>query len=459
MSTSTAPWPPESSVSLASIRKTLLDGASLIALGGGIAVLVAIAYLVFVPARFEASTEILFDPRGLKAVTNELVSRVENNESSISLLESQMRVVNSEPVLRAVVDRLNLKQDVEFTGAPGLLSPLLGAIGATPRKEPAETRALRQLQRVVHVERASRSYVVVVSAISEDPNKAARITDAVANAYIEEETRAQSDAAKRVSTAMTSRLRELADRLRSAEDNVENFKKTNNLIVSGTTRKLLSDQQLEELSTQLSQARNVTAGQRARIDQIDRAVRSGGDIEKLPEAVQSPLIAQLRSQYAEIVRQEGSATALLGERNPDVIVIRRRLSQHKQLITDELRRISAAARIDYARALENERTLSANLDRLKDGAVISGEAMVRLRELDRVVDASRAIYEAFLVRAKELGEQENVDTNNTRVIAPALPPDRPTTPRRSLVLVALAAGLICGAGLALLRRYRRGAPA
>jgi uncharacterized protein involved in exopolysaccharide biosynthesis len=76
-----------------------------------------------------------------------------------------------------------------------------------------------------------------------------------------------------------------------------------------------------------------------------------------------------------------------------------------------------------------------------------------------VVEANRAIYEVFLVRTKELNEQEGVDTANTRVIAEALAPNRPSTPRRALVLAALVAGLAAGACLVLLRRYRRPAAA
>ena len=61
----------------------------------------------------------------------------------------------------------------------------------------------------------------------------------------------------------------------------------------------------------------------------------------------------------------------------------------------------------------------------------------------------------FSFGAKELAEQENVDTANTRIIAPALAPDKPTTPRTSLMIAALLAGLACGAALVMLRRYSR----
>ena len=43
--------------------------------------------------------------------------------------------------------------------------------------------------------------------------------------------------------------------------------------------------------------------------------------------------------------------------------------------------------------------------------------LVTLRELQREVQASRAVYESFLVRARETGEQERIDTNNIQVIS------------------------------------------
>jgi uncharacterized protein involved in exopolysaccharide biosynthesis len=73
-----------------------------------------------------------------------------------------------------------------------------------------------------------------------------------------------------------------------------------------------------------------------------------------------------------------------------------------------------------------------------------------LRELEREVDASRAVYESFLVRARETREQERLDTVNVRVLSDAQPPlDRSWPPRRLvLLLAALAAGLLGGVGLA-----------
>jgi Mrp family chromosome partitioning ATPase len=83
--------------------------------------------------------------------------------------------------------------------------------------------------------------------------------------------------------------------------------------------------------------------------------------------------------------------------------------------------------------------------------VATNEAMVSLRELERDVLASRAVYEAFLVRARETGEQERIDTKNIRVISPADVPLRRSFPPSNLLIAfgALIIGAATGVGIAL----------
>ena len=79
---------------------------------------------------------------------------------------------------------------------------------------------------------------------------------------------------------------------------------------------------------------------------------------------------------------------------------------------------------------------------------------MRLRELEREVEASRAVYQAFLTRARETGEQQSIDNTNARVISKATPPrDKSWPPRLLLLAVALVGGLGIGTGAGLMREY------
>ncbi len=310
---------------------------------------------------------------------------------------------------------------------------------------------MNALKRVVQVKRAERTYVVDVSATVREPAKAARIANAIAQAYLAEQTAVRSDAARQVSRSLTARLNELRDRVRQAEDRVEAYKAQNNIL--GSSGQLVNEQQLTEMNNQLTLARARTSAAKARLDQVKQVQLSKDGVGAFPEAVQSQTITALRSQYAEVMRREAEQMTSLGSRHPAILEIQAEAERLRRVINDEINRIAISARTEYDSARENEATIAGNVEKLKNGAVSTNEAMVALRELDRDVQANRAVYEAFLVRARETGEQEQIDTKNIRVISPAgIPLYRSFPPsNRLLAAASLVFGIAAGIGIVLAR--------
>ena len=66
--------------------------------------------------------------------------------------------------------------------------------------------------------------------------------------------------------------------------------------------------------------------------------------------------------------------------------------------------------VELQRATQQEQDLSSRLAQLKTRTATDNEDMVKLRELEREVTAKREVYEAFLLRAKETGELEGMNT-------------------------------------------------
>ncbi len=239
--------------------------------------------------------------------------------------------------------------------------------------------------------------------------------------------------------------------MRAAEDRVVTFKARNNIV--GASGQLVDEQQLSELNNQLGLAHARTAAANARLDQVERLQPSKDEIGAFPEAVQSQTITALRSQYAEVMRREAEQMTSLGQRHPAVIEIQAEAARLRKMIEDEIHRIALAARSEYESARANEAALAANLETLKHNAVTTNEAMVTLRELERDVQASRAVYESCVVRARETGEQERLDTKNIRVISRAELPQRRSFPPSNLLLAmgALLLGVGAGSGIVIMR--------
>jgi uncharacterized protein involved in exopolysaccharide biosynthesis/Mrp family chromosome partitioning ATPase len=427
--------------------------------------LVAVLIVVLVPHRYTADTQILIDPTDLHAVGSELVPTTQVSDAAVLQVESQVRVLTSDSVLRRVVKAEALEHDPNFGGPPSPLRLLmmafgLGEAGSTGPAADPSLAALNALKRAIKVKRADRTYVVDVSVTAGDPDKAARLANAVAQAYLEEQTDVRSDAARQISQSLSARLNELKTRVREAEDRVEAFKARNNIVGVGGTiggagggGQLVSDQQLSELNNQLGLARARTAQALARTEEVQRLQQSKGDVGAFPEAIASQTITALRTQYAEVMRREAEQMTTLGAKHPAVIDIQAQAERLRHMIEEEVNRIALSARSEYDSARANEEALGKNLEALKRNAITTNEAMVTLRELERDVQASRAVYESFLVRARETGEQEQLDTKNIRIISRADPPQRRSSPPSSAVLGAgaLAVGIVAGIGIVLTR--------
>ena len=443
-------------VDLKELIRVMRRRRKIILLVAAVPVLLALAYGLIATPLYTTSTQILIDPRDRRIMSNEVTPENLAADGGVAVVESQLLVITSDMVLRRAIVRERLDADPEFggpaTGLAGFARDALAAIGIGGEGGDAELKALRQLKKRIGVKRSEKAFVAEVYVTSEGREKSVRIADAVAQAYLDDQTESRAGAAGRASAALGGRLDALRTRVQEAEDRVVQYKEQHKLVAAGNV--LVSDQQLSEMTLQLNTARGKTAEARARYDQIIRARQSGVESGAIPEAVLSQTIGQLRTQYAEVARQRAELGALVGPRHPSITNLDAQIQGVQKLINEELTRIATAARSDLERTQASEKALEANLDALKQKSVETSQASVRLRELERDVEASRAIYQAFLIRARETGEQQSIDNTNARVISRATPPrDKSWPPRLLLLAVALFGGLGLGAGAGLMREY------
>lgn len=423
---------------------------------GTLAAVMALVFLFFAVTTplYTASVQVLIDPRDRRILQTEVTPTTLGGDAN--LVESQVRIMVSDAVLARVVRKLNLAQSTEFgrVDPTTLGARVRGLLGMTPTEtDDPETRALRVLQRRVSVRRAERTYIIEVRATSRDPAMAARLADAIGDSYIADQAEAVQSTTRRASNALGGRLDELRDAVRLAEGRVQEFRQRNNLV--GTPGNVLvTEQQLSEVNQRLVLARARAAEAQARFDQLDRALRNGSDQGAISDALNSPVIGALRAQFSEISRREVELLNNLGPRHPQVVDIRGQLQNVRRLIAEELRRIADASRNELAVARSAEAAIQAEVDRLSRRTQDTDGNRIRLRELEREVDAARQIFEAFLNRSRQTSEQEFLETVGARVIAPAIQPLEPSFPPRMLTMVlGFLGGLGLGITIALLREH------
>ncbi|MER9303065.1 exopolysaccharide transport family protein [Mesorhizobium sp. M0293] len=407
--------------------------------------LVTLLYGLFTPALYSSAAEILIDPQDLQVVTNDVNPSRISPDGGITQVESQVSVVQSTGVLMRAITATNLTQDPEFNGQ-GLLSRLLGS-GSAEGDRSAQT--LDALRRRLAVKRADKVLVLDVIVTAKSADKAALLANAIAQAYLVDQASARAQMAKDASVAITARLDEQRKRVQQAENAVEAYKSANNMVMAAGN--LVSDQELTEINTQLSAAQSRTAALKAQVDQMRR---QSGTADATSEAMRSAVISSLRAQEATLVDQVSQLGTELGPRHPSLIAAQQQLRDTRQLIARELGRIATATETDYERALANQQALEAKVAGMKSKSLDTDQASVRLRELQRDLEAVRSVYANYLQRAQETREQINVDSTNARIISNAMPALKKSWPPLSLLLVgAIFGGLGLGTGLALIAEY------
>ncbi|WP_036286652.1 GumC family protein [Methylosinus sp. PW1] len=408
--------------------------------------------------RYVAAAQIYLDPRGLPGLEGD-ANQGQDSTGFINFVETQTRILTSQVVLERVVEAEKLTEDPEFGASTSFFGKLFGRFGRAPTKEEIVDGAVRALGTKIMVRRPERTFIIDIAASSDNAQKSARIANAVAQAYIDVRSTMHKDAAQQAASSFTGRLDGLRERLLAAEKAVEAYKAENGFV--GTRDSYIDEQRLKELNQQLTFARTRLEDTRSRFEQVQRAAHSDTELAAIAANMNLMTLNALRGQQAEAAQKLADLSAELGPQHPVVKNATARLAETKRLVNTELARVAVSLRKDYERARSTEEALNREMQKLEGRAVVSAQASVKLRDLEREVEVSRTIYESFLTRSRQTGEARQLDAASTHIITMATPPiARSFPPGAGLMTGAgFVAGLTLGLGLAFLReRGFGGAP-
>jgi uncharacterized protein involved in exopolysaccharide biosynthesis len=425
-----------------------------------VVLIATLVYCIATPPLYSTSSEVIVDPRDRQVLVNAMSPSGVAPDGGITQVESQVQVIQSNSVLLSAIAATHLTDDPEFNGTHSFSwlteAPWLGSLmqdpSAVQSEESIREKTLRALRKRLVVKRAEKVFVIDIVITASSAQKAARIANAIADAYLAEEADAKAQAAEHTSAALTARLAEQRERVESAATAVDRYRATHNIVTANG--QLVGEQKLSAISMELTAAQGLTATLRAKLDIVDRLRASGITTAATTEALGSPVVSKLREQEAALEQRRADLEARYGPQFPTITAIRQQIAEVNRLIGAELNRISAALQTDYNRSLNNERLLSEQFQQAKSATRGVDQASVKLRELERELDANRTVYSAFLGRAREISEQASIDTTNARVITRALPPLEKSWPPLKLLLVsAVVGGIGLGCCLALVREY------
>ena len=442
-------------------------------LGCFIGLALGLFYVSSVPSLYKSSARILVDRSMNRYLqTNKIVAEPFFDQAE---LESQVHILSSESIIIPVVRSMNLASDPELVGPPAgggayvlwkvgnLVKSLkqsigwagdVAAEGAIDREVVRERVAVETLLKYLTAYREDVANVITVTFSSVDPNKAARITNAIADTYVTYSREAKTKSIKIASQLLHDRLTELKAQTIEAEKALQNYKVANNLVNSDKGLSIF-DQLLTELLTvsgELTKARVSLAETQARLDRI-RAT-SGERVETMTASASNDnVILKLRTQYMDLAAKAADIEARVAPGHEALGKIRKQMDELRTSIRAEDERLVST---EYENTKARETELAATMERLVLEAKKRSQAQVSMRDLESSAEVSRSLYSSLLQKFQEISatQAQEIRVQDVRIVTRAAPPLQKTSNKALLMLGAsLAAGLFLGVGAAIAKEW------
>jgi capsular exopolysaccharide synthesis family protein len=399
-----------------------------------LALLVAVIDLLRATPLYTAETQVLLEQPERPPVLEALRYENRGDGDDFSYLENQLAILRSDSLLRRVVVKERL--------APAS-SNEVPAAGATP--DPAILGAINHLRGALAVSRRGRAQVLKIAVTWENPVVAARLANAVADAFVVDQLDARLESAKHTSGWLSDRLIELRRQLRESEEAVVRFREAHGLTRIGPTV-APNDQQLADLNSKLIAARTDVAEKKARVNFLADLTAGKKTLDSLPDSLQTNLVSALRAKLADASQRQADLLSRYSGRHPALVNVEAEKRDIERSIAAEAQRMAQTFQGEYALAQARLGAVEQAMREATGQGGLDGDDAVKLRELERTAAVNKTLFEEFLQKAKITDERSTFQARSVRVIMPAQPGGQSFPNTNRTLLIALLAGLGLGVG-------------
>jgi polysaccharide biosynthesis transport protein len=433
---------------------------------GGIAgafIIAAVGYSVLATPTYTATARVMINTRQVSAQPDTAKDVLGQLPDDGSQVDSEVQLIQSKNIAGDVVKRLRLDKDPEFNGTSadlitgakdaikGMLSSLLprkGVVDGSPGE--LASASVSGVLGSLTVERVNTTNAIDIDFTDADPEKAVRIANAFADAYIADQYESKFTANHDVSDAIASKIGQLRDQALADQGRLQDYRIKHNLLATSDsngvdTGAAIAAQEISTYEQQVATSRAQLAEDEAALNTARQQIGHGSKGDDLAEALGSSVIIGLRAQRAETSATVANLSSQYGPKYPKLVQAQQQLAAIDGQIQDEINRIISNLQAKVNASANRLGSLQGTLGAAKGTLVQNNAAMASLAALQQAADVSKQNYEAYLSRYNQLQAQQGMQTPDARKISNAGVNDVVKHPNLLLdTLLGLALGVAIG---------------
>ncbi|HEU4389853.1 MAG TPA: polysaccharide biosynthesis tyrosine autokinase [Blastocatellia bacterium] len=396
---------------------------------------------------------------------------IQGNDSDS--MKTTMLSIKSRPLLEEVAANLHLDQNPKFfdvTSRKSVWEAVMTIAGklkpvgpSVPQPDAAQqitdSKELTEAQRAklspyvgvlsgyVSVDQIPDTRALIISFTHTEPAVARDVANGVAETFISRSFETKTEKFTKTSEWLDTTTRKLQAKVEEAEKQLADYTREHNIF--SDPKETFSSDKLSRLQDQVGRAETDRILKQSLYEQVQK-----GQVGHLPESFDDPRASALQTKLQELETQAAELDVKYGPENPRVREVQGQITAIKKQIADSRSTLELKLRADYERAVREEQSLKAALERAKTEAVSQNQANIQYNIYKQNVDTSKALYVEFLQKTSQAEIQKAEQHNSNRIMEPASLPGAPVGPRRlRTILMALFLSLVGGVGLAFFLEY------
>lgn len=374
----------------------------------------SLALLLLITPRYTASTKVLLNIASNDQLETGSLPPI--NGLLNALLDSEVELIDAEPVLRSVFDELRLLATDEFGAEQDFFEWIANIFNtrsiAALDEQTLQTRAFERFQDRVAIEREAQTFVIAIRAQSESPSRAADIANAIASTHIAFQEQRQKQEVADAQLQLNARTDFARAAIEQAELRLQTFFLRNATKIARQT----GDQKLALINDQIAVLQTENERQNELISQLATSLNSN----VWPRLPSDQLSVVFQSTLSE--RQNSGQTR--GDAHLRMLADREIASLREQSQANQ-QRITTLALDLRQRVLELELPAS-----------VLGE----LHEVRTEAKVAHDQYQLLVAQAASLRARTQLQNTDLRVISPARAPTQKSYPDMRLVFLATLLG-------------------
>jgi succinoglycan biosynthesis transport protein ExoP len=358
---------------------------------------------------YESTVSIDIDRQVPTGVLGEEATRSAANDAD-QFIATQVKLIESDSVLRPVVDKFHLRQAEE-----GALEEAVDQ-SATSLEAPVILKHLR-------ITRPPNTYILQISYRSSNRALASDVANEIALSYLAHTYRIRYKATASLSDFMERQLEELKAKMEKSSAAVAQFERELNVINPEQKTSILSARLLE-----LNSEYTKTQADRVQKEAANNSVQAG-TLEAAQVSTQGEALKKLTDSLNEAQEKFAEVKNHYGANHPEFKKAQSRVQELESQLASTQNSVRERVEVEYREAVDREAILAGAVQETKSEFDRLNARSFEYQTLKREADGDKNLYEELVRKIREAGINASFQNSSIRVADPARPGLKPVFPR------------------------------